>query len=533
MKTYLHSYLVALFCALSLLGQPLLHAAERFVSPSGNDSATGTINAPWKTIQKAANTAKAGDIVYIRDGTYAERVQINVSGTATKRIIFCNYEGEQPVIDLSSLTPGSDLTAGIRLTDKSYVTIKGIEICNYRTSNDVAVPVGILVTGGGTGVTLDGNKIHDIEQNNTVLNNFDANAHGICVYGNSNTAIEGLSIIHNEVYNLRLGASEAVVVNGNVNNFQICNNQVHHVNNIAIDAIGLEGMCPTPSKDIARNGLIAGNKVWATDSSINPAYGGNFSTGGGYRAAAGIYVDGGTRIVIERNEVWSCNFGVEVASEAADGITNFITVRNNILRHNDGAGIIMGGYDENRGSTENCTIANNTIYMNDMQNSWAGQIQFQYYVRNNTFVNNIIWANPSTKQMIVHYPGGEGTAAQKEFGTGNVFASNLYYTVGGTAADAGFVMFTGGSIKGFDGITAWQRSGKVAGDAGSTFVNPKFVGGAPEITATASQFCIARGSAAINTGTPSAQYVVTSAQRDFFGAIRLKNARLDRGADEF
>ncbi|MBL9115410.1 MAG: right-handed parallel beta-helix repeat-containing protein [Verrucomicrobiaceae bacterium] len=534
MKSKLYSAFTALFCAFTILGQCTLFAADRFVSPTGNDSAAGTLNAPWKTIQKAANTAKAGDVVYIRGGTYVERVQINVSGTATNRIVFRNYEDERPVIDLATLSAAQYLTAGIRITDKNYVTIEGIEICNYRTSSDAAVPAGIMVTGGCTGIMLVGNYIHHIEQNNPETYNYDANAHGIAVYGNSNTAIEGIIICQNQLNDLRLGASEAIVVNGNVNNFQICNNVVHHVNNIAIDAIGYEGTCPTASKDRARNGLIAGNKVWATDSSTNPAYGGNFTSGGGARAAAGIYVDGGTKVVIERNEVWGSNFGVEVASEAEDGVTDYITVRNNIIRHNDGAGIIMGGYDENRGSTENCTIANNTIYMNDVQNVWAGQIQFQFYVKNNKFLNNIIWANPSTKQMIVHYPGSDtATAAQKEFDSSNVFAYNLYYTVGGSAADAGFVMFTGGSIKGFDGISAWQRSGKVAGDVGSTFSNPKFVGGTPSITATASQFCIARGSSAINTGTPSAQYAVTSAQRDFFGLVRLKNARLDRGADEF
>ena len=510
-------------------------AAERYVSPSkGSDSNAGTLAAPWKTFQKAANTAKAGDVVFLRGGVYAERVQINVSGTVAAPITFRNYEGEKPVMDLGSLTPGSDLTAAIRITGRNYVTIQGIEICNYRTSSQDAVPAGILISGGCKGVRLQQNLIHHIEQNNEEPYNFDANAHGIAVYGNSATPIEGLVICLNELHSLRLGASEAVAINGNVTGFQVCNNLVHDVNNIGIDAIGHEGTCPTPSLDRARNGLIAGNKVWAVDASKNPAYGGDFSGGGGSRAAAGIYVDGGTQIVIERNEVWLCNFGVELASEAEGGTTDYVTVRNNILRHNDGAGIIMGGYDENRGSTENCTITNNTLYRNDTQETWAGQIQFQFYVRNNTFKNNILWANPATQQMVVHYPGSDtASAAQKEFGTGNVFAYNLYYVPGGSASTAGFEMFTGGKMKHYEGIAAWAGTSKVGGEVGSTFTNPKFAAGVPEITAAASHFCLSRTSPAINSGAPSAPFAVSVSQKDLFGGVRVKSARIDRGADEF
>src|SRR5579872_2736929 len=42
------------------------------VSTSGNDNNAGTLNAPWRTIQKAANTVKAGDTVQVRAGTYNE-----------------------------------------------------------------------------------------------------------------------------------------------------------------------------------------------------------------------------------------------------------------------------------------------------------------------------------------------------------------------------------------------------------------------------------------------------------------------------
>ncbi len=47
-----------------------------YVSPSGLDSNPGTFTQPWRTISKAARTVKAGDVVYIRGGTYVEAVEI-------------------------------------------------------------------------------------------------------------------------------------------------------------------------------------------------------------------------------------------------------------------------------------------------------------------------------------------------------------------------------------------------------------------------------------------------------------------------
>jgi hypothetical protein len=526
MKTSASILLLASLAASSAL------ATDRFVSPTGRDTNPGTLAAPWKTIQKAANTAKAGDNVFVRAGIYKEKVQINVSGTATAPITFANYKSEKPVIDLTGVTPGSDLSAMIRIPSRSYVTVKGFELRNFRTTDESRVPVGILVDGACKGVKLIGNKIHHIEQNNAVEGNFDANAHGIAVYGTSATAVDGLVIDANEVSFLRLGASEAIAINGNVTNFTVSKNSVHDCNNIGIDVIGYEGTNSNRSLDRARNGLIVANTVYNIDSSKNPAYGGSFTSGGGALAAAGIYVDGGTNVVIERNQILGCNYGVELASEWADGKTDLITVRDNLIRHNHLAGITLGGYDEERGSTENCNIVNNTIYQNDTTASWCGQIQFQFYAKNNTFKNNIIWANSSTKQIVVHYPGSDTASdAQKEFGTGNVFAYNLYYANGASTSDIAFEIYSAGDFRSYSSVSAWQNSGKVGGDAGSSFANPKFATSTPGTSATIAHFKLQSTSPAVNSGLPS--YAPSLSELDVSGETRLNGGRIDRGAEEF
>ncbi|KAH6901305.1 hypothetical protein BKA70DRAFT_692798 [Coprinopsis sp. MPI-PUGE-AT-0042] len=53
-------------------------AADFYVSPSGNDSAAGTLATPFKTIQKGIDTATAGSTVYLRVGTYAPSTNVTV-----------------------------------------------------------------------------------------------------------------------------------------------------------------------------------------------------------------------------------------------------------------------------------------------------------------------------------------------------------------------------------------------------------------------------------------------------------------------
>lgn len=59
-----------------------------YVATNGSDSNPGTLDRPWRTIQKAANTVGAGSTVYVRGGVYNETVTINVSGTPGNVITF-------------------------------------------------------------------------------------------------------------------------------------------------------------------------------------------------------------------------------------------------------------------------------------------------------------------------------------------------------------------------------------------------------------------------------------------------------------
>ena len=82
-------------------------AATYYVSPSGNDTATGaSITSPWKTLQKAANSMIAGDSCLIRGGVYRETVTPVNSGTASAPIAYMPYNNESVTVN------GADTLSG-------------------------------------------------------------------------------------------------------------------------------------------------------------------------------------------------------------------------------------------------------------------------------------------------------------------------------------------------------------------------------------------------------------------------------------
>lgn len=74
-----------------------------YVSVNGNDSALGTKEAPFRTINHAAQIAVAGDTVRVFGGTYRESVDPCNKGEENARITYEAVEGETPVIKGSEI----------------------------------------------------------------------------------------------------------------------------------------------------------------------------------------------------------------------------------------------------------------------------------------------------------------------------------------------------------------------------------------------------------------------------------------------
>lgn len=99
--------LVSLAALATALHDTALHATEFHVAVAGKDSDEGTRNAPFGTIQHAADLAQPGDVITVHEGTYRERINPPRGGESdAKRIIYQAANGEKVVITGSEPAKG-------------------------------------------------------------------------------------------------------------------------------------------------------------------------------------------------------------------------------------------------------------------------------------------------------------------------------------------------------------------------------------------------------------------------------------------
>jgi uncharacterized repeat protein (TIGR02059 family) len=117
-------------------------AATYYVSPTGSDaSGNGSIGSPWFTLNKAWSSVTAGDIIYMRGGTYYYTSAQNLtgkSGNSSSYINVWNYAGENPIIDASKITDYEIVNLG----NASYIYMKGIRLTNLKQPNPITTSNG-------------------------------------------------------------------------------------------------------------------------------------------------------------------------------------------------------------------------------------------------------------------------------------------------------------------------------------------------------------------------------------------------------
>jgi len=90
---------LVLFFVCFLFGDNLFSKTYYISANKGNDRNIGTLQQPFKTIQKAADLLTASDTCYIREGTYRELLQpVNTGISENKRIVYKAYQGENPIL---------------------------------------------------------------------------------------------------------------------------------------------------------------------------------------------------------------------------------------------------------------------------------------------------------------------------------------------------------------------------------------------------------------------------------------------------
>jgi hypothetical protein len=324
--------------------------ASYYVSPSGNDSNPGSQAQPWRTIQKAADTLLAGDTVYLRAGTYHERVVAQRAGRVDAYITFAAFPGESPVVDGSGI-PIPEWCGLFDISGSSWLTVSGLHI----------------VHSAREGILADGVSHVVLAHNHTS----DTGWSGIGVWNSLDVLIE-----HNEIeLACREGWQESLTVAG-TDGFEVRYNHVHNDR----PGYGKEGIC---TKDGACNGQVYGNHVHHLDR-------------------VGIYVDAWDKhtynIHVFQNRVHDiyASGGLMLASESG-GLLENVRVYNNLSYDNYHVGIGVSACCPDLAThhpMREIDIVNNTLYRNGRE-PWGGGIYIEnpevqrLLVRNNLCSQNL------------------------------------------------------------------------------------------------------------------------------------------------
>ncbi|MDH7461153.1 right-handed parallel beta-helix repeat-containing protein [Chitinophagaceae bacterium 26-R-25] len=481
-----------------------------YVSTNGNDANVGSLNEPFKSISTALEKAKAGDTIFVREGVYQEKVAFRKSGRLDKLITLKAYPDERPVIDGSSFSvTGKD--ALVTISNISYVSIEGFDICNFRSSTPQANVNGIVVDQGSKNITIRKNRIYNIEHN--VKPEEGRSGHGIEILGNTDVAMKDILVEENEIHDCNTGYSENLTINGYVDGFTIRKNKIYNAENIGIDAAGGYAANANPSYNYARNGVISENELYNIDMTTGPI--GNLLGHG----AIAIYVDGARNITVERNKIHDTDRGIGIVSENNAFPTENCIVRNNFVYNCFLTGIYLGGYlGYTTGGTINCHVVNNTLLFNNRILGHFGEVEGEIRLTenctNNVIKNNIIYASPTNDVFIHKY-----TAT----GSGNVIDNNLYFSTG--TAKWIWQDQSGTTTGGYTNFNAWKTAS--ACDVSSiNGIDPLLV----NTNAPAFDLHIQPLSPAKNTGTVISSDI--NGSTDIDRNPRIVNNKISKGAQQ-
>jgi hypothetical protein len=362
------------------------------VATDGNDANPGTLDKPWKTIQKAVNYAVAGDTIFVRGGQYPGIDHgwiFQHSGTQSKPITLTNYPGEQVLLLITTAATDHEIFRCTRTVPASpgwdtpqadYIHIIGTDVEPSLLSNGVSSKKGIVIQGlfgelssGVNGSGCDYWEIAGIDFIQT----------GFAIYAHNWGASPDYWYVHdNRVYNFY--KESGMQFNGSHNIIE--NNEIYKISNDYFSSFGCQML-----NLLGHENVVRGNTI---------------SRGGSTYNCLGILFewDLADNSIIEQNKITDVPTGVEF-----EGGDNNI-IRNNIIVATPGTttdGIKVLSYDNQTtypcddppitdptnpdypylSRPYNCHSQGNQIY-NNVINGFKVGIDFYPVVGENTIIRN-------------------------------------------------------------------------------------------------------------------------------------------------
>ncbi|GAA4115218.1 hypothetical protein GCM10022393_15290 [Aquimarina addita] len=450
------------------------------------------------TVKAQITVTTAAELQAALDDTMADST-ILISGTIFGRFIV-NRSGTEanPIIIRGGTISGlgvPDTTAGLDFALLSVLSESNIRIENVTFENNfVQGAKGIYVTTATfndaplQNIFIDSCTLQDIGWSSDNTADPASNpsgtgqAHGILITGRTANTVTNVNVTNTNLNNIITGNSEALTLNGNVDQFLVQGNTISNCTNIGIDIAGGFGVA-TSGTDQARNGEVVENTVFncRRPSSVS-----------GLFEPAGIYVDGGANVEIYGNRSYQNGQGFSIGREQA-GETLNITMTNNLSYFNAENGLVFGG---NNGTVINSIVRNNTFYENGADRPDTGGDRSGISVQ--------ITQNCSITNNIIFEPNSDSSSNM--FGISNFFGGDIpvveYNLVNGMAS--GF-------------------------DLANVGTNPNGLSVAPDLD-TSADFTPNASSPVINAGDNTG---IPVDEKDFLGSDRIFDTTVDMGAVEF
>ncbi len=292
MKPRLATALLASAAALAMsAGSSAVAAADEPVScdavasPSGSDSAPGTVEQPVRTAMALLGVVPSGGTACLRAGTYAQDDEIKISAS---NVTLTSYPGEAATLKGRLWIAGdNDTVTGLALDGVNSNRLPSPSISGDRdvvSDNDITndntsicVSLGALDYGIPNGTLIENNRIHDCGRRPATNQD-----HGIYVAYGRNTEIRGNYIFDNADRGIQLypdaqgthvdhniidGNGEGVIFGGDSSNNTIENNIISN-SRIRFNVESYWDGAPGHDNNVSNNCLWNGEQGNVMDPSV-------------------------------------------------------------------------------------------------------------------------------------------------------------------------------------------------------------------------------------------------------------------------
>lgn len=514
----------------SIFAQQLPSPNSKYVSLNGKNTDPGTRLKPWATIQHAIDQAEAGTTVVILPGIYHERVSIkNKSGKPNRWItIKAERYGTVTVTGKARYSKNEDFLGVFELDNANYIKISGLEITHdgnhYTTPNTIRL-AGIEINPSAHHIRIENNDIHSV---NTRMGSTKEYAYPIIALSMKDDAtnINNLEIIGNKIHDSETNTGDGIIycemihLLGNIHDVLVKDNEVYNSESSGISVSGNyrdSSVCKLLSlaNDRVRN-VVINNNIFRNMRDF------------------GVYVNGCNNVLVERNYIEDCGYGIGVLTETGkidkgndcgDGLpSERVWIRNNIVIDSKNSDLVLGMYRTH--ATRNyyepirdVYVTNNTFWGAKAGPSSSAIMLLPGILGECRFLNNIIVSN--------------GFLLTRADTAGFDNTVKLDYNLWYSTAPAPFRYGSNNNLppRNFEDYSTDYKQ-----DINSLFVSHQF----SMIPLRRSSFKLSLGSPAINRGNDKRRpgwykgfgNYDNGREQDHFNGLR-KRGRIDIGADEY